>query len=132
LDDVSHEQAQKVGNLSAFVREKLQDHANLRMNTPVDYHNAMHPVLEICHPHKSADGYCNICWPFGTPSRQEWLDYTRHATDVIRSGRPKPEPPKRLPDRRPLSNAYQVAQEESGQTVSNNVGIVRKFWRWLF
>ncbi len=132
LDDIAYDQSKQVGNLSAFVRQQLQEHANQRMNMPVDYHNAMHPILNICHPHKALDGYCEICWPFGTPTKQEWLWWHRDALDKMRAGQPRPTPPKRLPDRRKITHTDAIAEKESSEARSNRVGIIRKIWRFIF
>jgi len=131
LDETSYEQSKQIGNLSAFVRQQLQEHADQRQNMPVDYHNAMHPILKICHPHKALDGYCEICWPYGTPSKNEWLFWHRDALSVMRQGKERPEAPKRLPDRRPIAHADQVSQKESGHAPINK-GIIRKLWSFIF
>jgi|TARA_R110002110_G_scaffold415023_1_gene647519 hypothetical protein len=131
LDETSYEQSKQIGNLSAFVRQQLQEHADQRQNMPVDYHNAMHPILKICHPHKALDGYCEICWPYGTPSKNEWLFWHRDALSVMRQGRSRPEPPKRLPDRRPVTHSNQVPEQE-GSNASMNKGIIRKLWSFIF
>lgn len=132
LDDVSYEQAKSVGNLSLFVRSRLQDHADERAQQPLDYHNAMHSALKVCHPHKDPNGYCAICWPYGRPNKTEWLDYTRYAHEEIRRGRQVPTPPRQLPDRRDNPHAQTITEQESSQTIPQKVGIIRKFWRWLF
>ena len=132
LDQIAWEQSKHVGNLSAFVRSALQDHADGRSQTPLDYHNAMHSGLKICHPHKDPNGYCGICWPYGRPTKQEWLEYSRYAHDCIRNGQGIPTPPKQLPDRRKITNSYTVAQEESSQAIPDQVGIIRKIWRFIF
>ena len=129
LDDVSYERSKQVGNLSAFVRDKLLDHANEQSNKPVDYHNAMHPQTGICHPHKALDGYCSICWPYGQPSKREYSDWIMA---WYNSPIPKPTPPRQSPDRRQVSHADTIAQKESSEARSNRVGIIRKIWRFIF
>ena len=131
LDETSYEQSKQIGNLSAFVRQQLQEHADQRQNMPVDYHNAMHPILKICHPHKALDGYCEICWPYGTPSKNEWLFWHRDALSQMRQGRECPTPPKRLPDRRPITHADQIAQKKRSDAAMNK-GIIRKLWSFIF
>jgi|TARA_B100001094_G_scaffold79152_1_gene75449 hypothetical protein len=130
LDDESHEQAKHVGNLSAFVRQQLQEHAAQIKRQPVDYHNAMHQGVGKCHPHRALDGYCSICWPYGQPTKNEWHDWVRRYVNA--PGSNKPEAPRQLPDRRHFTNSEKITQKESSETVSNNLGIIRKFWRWLF
>jgi len=129
LDDISYERSKQVGNLSAFVRDKLLDHANQRSNQPVDYHNAMHPNTGVCHPFKALDGYCSICWPYGQPTKQEYSDWIMA---WYNSPIPKPSPPKQSPDRRKITHADAIAQEEGGETRPNRVGIIRQIWRFIF
>ena len=66
LDDESHEQAKHVGNLSAFVRQQLQEHAAQIKRQPVDYHNAMHQGVGKCHPHRALD-----CLLYTSPSPRD-------------------------------------------------------------
>ena len=131
LDEKSYEQSKNIGNLSAFVRQKLNDEANKILNLPVDYHNSMHTTIGMCHPHNSSDGYCSICWPYGQPSKSEWFQYTRDWFDARRNGSALPSAPKQSPDRRQITNANQVADQE-GSNASMNKGIIRRLWAWFF
>lgn len=131
LDDDSYHHSKHVQNLSAFVREKLQEEMSLRSKQPVDYHNAMHPRTGYCHPHKALDGYCTICWPYGQPTRNEYNDWIRVWMNEPNS-LAKPKPPRQLPDRRKLTNSQEITDEKSSETIPNNVGIIRKLWRIIF
>ena len=130
LDDESYNQSKQIGNLSAFVRHALQEEADRKSNTPVDYHNAMHPILGVCHPHKALDGYCEICWPHGQPTKNEFHDWRRRWQ--IAPAYDKPMPPRQLPDRRKNPHANAITQKESSEAISQKVGIIRKIWRFIF
>lgn len=129
LDDKSYEQAQQIGNLSAFIRQALQDNADLIQNTPVDYHNAMVDLYKKCHPHKAQDGYCQICWPYGQPTKNEWHDWRRRY--LASPAGKKPIAPRQSPDRRKISDPHQVTEQKSSETRSDRLGILRKILRWL-
>lgn len=131
LDDESYHQSKHIGNLSAFVRNKLLEEATLRSKQPVDYHNAMHPRTGYCHPHKALDGYCTICWPYGQPTPNEYNEWIRAWFNEPNSMK-KPKPPRQLPDRRNNPHAETIAQEKSSQAISQKVGIIRKIWRFIF
>lgn len=131
LDDESYHQSQNIGNLSAFVRQKLQEEQEKIRNVPVDYHNAMHSVIGRCHPHNGSDGYCSICWPYGQPSKNEWLEYTRAWYEAKRNRQVLPNAPRQSPDRRPVTHTNEIAQQES-RDASVNKGIIRKLWNWIF
>jgi|TARA_R110001599_G_scaffold70563_1_gene197734 hypothetical protein len=60
--------------LSRIVREHLD--VLIHAETPVSFHNAWRESAQKCYPHMRG-GYCSLCWPAGTPSRQEWTDYIR-------------------------------------------------------
>lgn len=129
LDDESYEQAKQIGNLSAFIRQSLQDHADLKSNTPVDYHNAMVDLYKKCHPHKAMDGYCQICWPYGQPTKNEWHDWRRRYLAAPAGN--KPIAPRQSPDRRNLSDPDQVTEQKSSEALPDRVGILRKILRFL-
>lgn len=132
LDDEAYQQSKNIGNLSAFVRQKLNDEANKILNMPVDYHNAMHSNIGMCHPHNSNDGYCSICWPYGQPSKSEWFNYTREWYEARRRGAEAPTPPRQLPDRRKSVYSDQVTDQESSQALTKQLGIIRRIFRFFF
>lgn len=132
LDDRSYEHAQKIGNLSAFVRQALEEEMAKQSNVPVDYHNAMRPhPLNICYPFQG-DGVCTICWPYGRPSKEEWRIWAADAMNAARSYQVIPDPPRRSPDRRESIYAQKITEEKSSKAVTNNKGIIRKFISWIF
>ena len=129
LDEESYEQAKQIGNLSSFIRQALQDHADLKSNSPVDYHNAMVDLYKKCHPHKAQDGYCSICWPYGQPTKNEWHDWRRRY--LAAPANSKPIAPRQSADRRKISDSNQITEEKSSETRSDRVGILRKLLRFL-
>ena len=131
LDDVSYQQAQKIGNLSAFVREQLQIESDKVSCLPVDYHNNFREHLGICYPYHPT-GYCGICWPYGRPSKSKFREWNIACNEAKKLGKPLPEAPMRLADRRPLANSNQIAQKKSSKTISDDLGIIRRLWRWFF
>lgn len=60
--------------LSRIVRDRLDE--LIHAETPVGFHNAWREQAQKCYPHMRG-GYCSICWPTGTPSREEWMEYIR-------------------------------------------------------
>ena len=71
--------------LSRIVREHLD--VLIHAETPVSFHNAWRESAQKCYPHMRG-GYCSLCWPAGTPSRQEWTDYIRqNGVGSLRNGR---------------------------------------------
>ncbi len=120
---------EQIGNLSLFVRTSLKEFAISRV--PLNYHNAWRSSLEVCWPFKP-EGFCALCWPEGPPSRKEWDEWL----DVMRgSGRRMS-----IADFRGSINTnsrqgidpYEITQEESSKAISNNVGIIRRIWRFIF
>lgn len=60
--------------LSAIVREHLD--VLIHQETPVGFHNAWREQAQKCYPFMRG-GYCALCWPAGTPPRQQWMDYIK-------------------------------------------------------
>lgn len=132
LDDRSYAQAKSVGNLSAFVRQQLEEEHQKQNNVPLDYHNAMRPhPLNMCYPYQG-DGVCSICWPFGRPTKEAWKDWSRSAQWAARNYELIPEPPNRLPDQRKSIYPDQVPNEESSETLADKPGIIRRFLRFFW
>ena len=135
LDDETYELARQEGNLSAFVRRALLDSSNHRSNQPVNHHNNWRDDLQICMP-KHSTGYCEICWPYGRPTMDEFTLWTREYRQAKRIYPFKadmwPQPPKRSPDRRDSPHANAITQKKSRKAISDDVGIIRKIWRFFF
>jgi len=119
----------QIGNLSLFVRTALKEFAISKV--PLNYHNAWRSSLEVCWPFKS-EGFCSLCWPDGPPSRKEWDEWL----DTMRgSGRRMSIADFRgsiNENSRQFSDPDEIPQEESSKAISDNVGIIRRIWRFIF
>lgn len=67
-------QENRPNQLSRIVREQIN--VLIHQETPVGFHNAWREQAQKCYPFMRG-GYCSLCWPAGTPSRQHWMDYIK-------------------------------------------------------
>lgn len=111
LDEETSEIAERMPNLSHFVREQLRAEAarwgqgrhiqapEARINGKC---NGMHKIL------------CGVCWPEGRPDRDGWIAFTR--------GGPVPTASyqQSLKHFAQLARAGDVTEQEGGKTISND------------
>ncbi len=119
-----------MGSLSHFVRQKL-DEERFKA-TPIPYHTNLIPQAAKCYPNPKGN-YCGICWPDGIPDLREWKSYRSRATEGSFFGTWDEwihhNASKYL---RNVPDTQQVAEKESSEAVTHNLGIIRRIWRLIF
>jgi hypothetical protein len=78
LDEETKGIARTLPNLSWFVRDALRAHRDTNTRPILQDHPHYDIVLGCCSPWRS-EGVCGVCWPFGVPTRKDWLEYVRMA-----------------------------------------------------
>ncbi len=127
-------------NLSRILREHLDD--LMHRSHPVHFHNSWRENSQKCYPFIS-DGYCALCWPAGIPSKEKWNQYIREGQRIshgqIVSNMTWDEWYQLQHHNRQtnlvdwnFANTDQITQEESSQTVTDQVGIISRLLRFFF
>lgn len=123
--------------ISRVCRDAIQ--AEMHQATPVSFHNAWRESAQKCYPRPSG-GYCGICWPAGTPDQSEWRAYiSNEGFDhphgltwddwvMVRHGKRQSQ----LQEWNGQPHSHEVTNEESGDAISHEGGVIRRFWRFLF
>jgi len=72
LCDESYQEAKKIGNLSKWVRQELLKDKHMREGVHTGTRKT-NPDGLLCNP--MATPTCSICWPYGSPEREDWIHY---------------------------------------------------------
>lgn len=72
LCDESYQEAKNIGNLSKWVRQELLKDKHMREGVHTGTRKA-NPDDVLCNPMLTPT--CSICWPYGTPQREDWIYY---------------------------------------------------------
>jgi hypothetical protein len=73
---------------------------------------------------------CRVCWPEGAPSKDDWYAFREGRIDVIDSSYQQ-----RMKHFTQQAFTRDVSKEKSTKAISSNgkeIGIIRRFWRWIF
>lgn len=120
--------AERMPNFSGFVQEALDSYAaDIGQGTHTYApENRVHGKCNPMYKH-----LCKICFPEGRPDREAWLlfrqDPEKHPIEASQAGRYQ-----QLVEQ---SFAYDEPKKKSSQAISGNkeeIGIIRRFWRWVF
>ena len=82
LDPETYEIADRVGNLSAFVRDSLRRWNAYDLGEHIQPERADIPLGKKCFP-RHAKGCCVLCWPDGPPRVEDWSYYCETGGRVV-------------------------------------------------
>jgi hypothetical protein len=94
-----------------------------------------HPWVTFCHPYGGRH-LCLICWPDGAPSKEKWHIWSSEQKlhlDRNRKGIHSPRPlGDGLKEDTHIARPIQPSQEEGQKAIPSDVGLIRRFLRWVF
>lgn len=82
LDPETHAIADRVGNLSGFVRDCLRRWNAYDLAEHIQPERADIPLGKKCFPRHSR-GCCILCWPDGAPTQEDWSYYCETGGRVV-------------------------------------------------
>jgi hypothetical protein len=136
LDDESKKLVEGIGNLSHYVRTVIKDDPRLRRIVKEEHHPGYpHPNVTFCHPFGGRH-LCLICWPDGAPSKDKWgiwskdqMMHTIRNRPGIHSARPLGEG---IEENTHVARSTEPPENEGQKAVSDDLGLIRRFIRWVF
>jgi hypothetical protein len=102
LDPETYEIADRVGNLSAFVRDSLRRWNAYDLSEHIQPERADIPLGKKCFP-RHAKGCCVLCWPDGPPRPEDWSYYCETGGRVVVGKRMDDSP---IFEKRPYNNSW--------------------------
>jgi len=102
LDPETYEISNRVGNLSAFVRDCLRRWNAYDLSEHIQPERADIPLGKKCFP-RHAKGCCVLCWPDGPPRVEDWSYYCETGGRVVVGKRMDDSP---IFEKRPYNNSW--------------------------
>lgn len=127
LDEETAELVERIPNFSEWVRNQIRQEAG-KAGVGTHTQDPKHRVRGKCNP--MGKNPCRVCWPEGAPSKDDWYAFREGLIDEIDSSYQQ-----RMKHFTQQSFAGDVAKKKSTEAISDNheqIGIIRRFWRWIF
>mgnify|MGYP001243475088 FL=1 len=127
LDEETAELVQQIPNFSEWVRNQLRQEAG-KAGVGTHTKDPKHRVRGKCNP--MGKNPCRVCWPEGAPSKDDWFAFRKGLIDEIDSSYQQ-----RMKHFTQQAFSRDVSKEKSTKAISSNheqIGIIRRFWRWVF
>jgi len=127
LDEETAELVEHIPNFSEWVRNQLRQEAG-KAGVGRHTHEPKHRIRGKCVPMRK--NICRVCWPEGAPSKDDWFAWREGRIDTIDSSYEQ-----RMKHFTQQAFADNVPKKKRSDTIPDNVeqiGIIRRFWRWIY